>query len=113
MRWTKHAEERFEERFPEMWSANMTRYQNLDAAFKGATLERGFMNDSRRIVWMLDKYGDFNYDYYLKGNAVFITRNNSIITVINRKDSGMQKLFGSPVQPRFRKKSRDAEAVQY
>lgn len=112
MRWTKHAEERFEERFPELWSPNMTRYQNLDAAFKGATLERGFMNDSRRIVWMLEKFNDFNFDYYLKGKVVFITRNNSIITVINRDDSGMQKIFGSSVQPRYKKKPRVDQAVQ-
>lgn len=104
MDYSKHAVERFVERFPDHLEAGVAPKVSMHRAFQGASLERGFMNDSRRIIWMLEKYGDFNFDYYLNGKMVFITREGICITVINRDDSGMQVVFGPSVQPRFRKK---------
>jgi hypothetical protein len=103
--YTNHAVERFSQRFPELLVEGVSPKVCLHRAFQGATLERGFMNDSRRIVWMLENYGDFNFDYYVKGDVVFVTRDERVITVINRNDTGMQKLFGPTHQPRFRKRA--------
>jgi hypothetical protein len=105
MGYTSHAVERFVERFPERLEAGVAPKVCLHRAFQGASLERGFMNDTRRIVWMLEKYGDFNYDYYIKDKMVFVTREGALITVMHRDDVGMQKLFGPKSQPRFRKKT--------
>lgn len=105
MHYSRHAVERFVERFPEAVEKGVPTKVCMHRAFQGASLERGFMNDTRRIVWMLEKYGDFNYDYYLKGKMVFLTKDDTVLTVINRDDVGMQKLFGQKAQPRFRKKS--------
>lgn len=105
MGYTNHAVDRFVERFPELLEAGVHPKVCIHRAFQGASLERGFMNDTRRIVWMLEKYGDFNYDYYVKGNIVFVTRDGTVITVMNRNDVGMQNMFGPTSQPRFRKKS--------
>lgn len=104
MGYTRHAVERFTERFPERLEAGVSPKVCLHRAFQGASLERGFMNDSRRIVWMLEKFGDFNYDYYVKDDIVFVTREGSCITVMNRHDMGMQRMLGEKAQPRFRRK---------
>ena len=64
--YTNHAVERFVERFPDLLQAGVAPKVSLHRAMQGASHERGFMNDSRRIVWMLEKYGDFNFEYYLK-----------------------------------------------
>ena len=103
--YTNHAVERFIERFPERLEAGVAPKVSLHRAMQGASLERGFMNDTRRIVWMLEKYGDFNFDYYLKEDMVFVTRDGSVITVMHRDDMGMQKMFGPKSQPRFRRKT--------
>lgn len=99
---TNHARSRFMERF------KIDKKQNVDAliheSIKSATLERGFMNDTQRMVWMLEKYGDFKFDYYVNAEMVFVTKNKTIITIINRNDSGMRNMFGSKSQGRFRKK---------
>ena len=105
MRFTDHAVQRFKERFPELQVEGDTR-ERMHYLIQGATLERGFLNDTRLIVWMLEKYNDFNFDYYLKGKIVWVTRGGVVITVIHRDDMGMQKRFGPSVQPRFRKKAR-------
>lgn len=102
---SQHALVRFRERFPKRLISGVSTRQSAHAAAKGATLERGFLNDSRRIVWMLEKYGDFNYDYYLKDDVVYVCKSNVVITVMNRDDSGMVKQFGPKTQPRFRKKT--------
>lgn len=103
--YTKHAVERFVERFPERLEAGVPPKVSLHRALQGASLERGYMNDTRRIVWMMEKYGDFNFDYYLKEDMVFVTRDGNVITVMHRDDMGMQRMFGDKAQPRFRKKS--------
>lgn len=105
MGYTTHAVERFVERFPDRLEAGVPPKVSLHRAFQGASLERGFMNDSRRIVWMLEKYGDFNYNYYVKDEIVFVTREGSCITVMHRDDMGMQRMLGPKHQPRFRKKT--------
>lgn len=105
MRVSDHAAERFKERFPELIDFGDTKAR-ITYLMQGATLERGFLNDTRLIVWMLEKYGDFNFDYYMKSKIVFVTRGGVVITVIHRDDMGMQKRFGPSVQPRFRKKAR-------
>ena len=105
MGYTNHAVARFVERFPERLEAGVAPKVCLHRTFQGASLERGFLNDTRRIVWMIEKYGDFNYDYYVKDKMVFVTSNDSVITVIHRDDMGMQRLLGSKDQPRFRKKT--------
>lgn len=103
--YTRHAQERLAQRFPEAMSQGVSPKVCIHRAFQGATLERGFLNDTRRIVWMLEKYGDFNYDYYLKGKMVFVTKNSVVITVIHRDDIGMQRMFGPSKPTRFRKKT--------
>lgn len=106
MDYTAHAVMRFAERFPELIEKGVSPRVALHRAFQGATIDRGFMNNTARIVWMLEKYGDFNYDYYLKDKIVFLTKNDVVITVLNRHDSGMLKLFGPASQPRYRKKTK-------
>lgn len=104
--YSKHAVERFTERFPESVPVGVPAKVAMHRAFQGATLERGFMNDTRRLVHMLEKYGDFNFDYFLKENMVFVTRDGVVITVMNREDMGMQKMFGPTTQSRFRRKQK-------
>jgi hypothetical protein len=105
LHYTKHAVDRFIERFPELIQAGVSAKVCLHRAFQGASLERGFMNDARFIVMMLEKYNDFNYDYYVKGDIVFACREGSVLTVMNRGDFGMQKLLGPKSHSRFRKKT--------
>ena len=102
---TKHSQERFEERFPELLKKESSLIETMRDTLGKATHERGFMNDTRRLVWMLEKYGDFNYDYYLADKVVFVCRDDRIITVIHRDDFGMQKMFGSTKVSRFRKRA--------
>lgn len=104
MDYSRHAVERFSERFPESVPTGIPAKVALHRAFQGASLERGFMNDTRRLVHMLEKYGDYNFDYYLKDKMVFVTREGVVITVIHRDDFGMQRMFGPSSQSRFRKK---------
>ncbi len=104
--YSRHAVERFSERFPELLEEGVSAKVSLHRSMKGASHERGFLNDTRRLVWMLEKYGDFNFDYYLKDKIVFVTRDGVVITVIHRDDIGMQRLFGPSAQSRFRKKQK-------
>ena len=106
MDYSRHAVERFSERFPDLVPAGISAKVAMHRAFQGASLERGFMNDTRRLVIMLEKYGDFNFDYYLKDKMVFVTRDGVVITVMHRDDLGMQRMFGASTQSRFRKKVR-------
>lgn len=103
--YSKHAVERFVERFPEKLEAGVNPLVSVHRAFQGASLERGFMNDTRRLVYMMEKYGDFNFDYYIKDKIVFVTRDNTVITVMNRDDMGMQQMFGPSKPSRFRKRA--------
>jgi hypothetical protein len=103
--YTRHAVERFEERFPELKDEGVHAKVALHRAFQGATRDRSFLNDTRRIAFMVDKYGDFNYDFYIKGKVVFVVRDERCITVIHRDDTGMTKMFGTSSPSRFRKKS--------
>lgn len=103
--YSKHAVERLKERFPHLLQPGMPPKVILHRLMSKATRERGFMNDTRRIVWMLEKYGDWNYDYYVNGDVVLLTREGVVITLINRGDMGMSKLLGAKAQPRFRKKT--------
>lgn len=102
---TNHARDRFAERFPGSIKTGESVDICINRAISRATLERGFMNDTRRIVWMLEKYGDFNFDYYVNDEMVFVTKDGVIITIMNRNDIGMQQMFGSRAQGRFRKKA--------
>lgn len=106
--YSKHAVDRLKERFPNLLEANVHPKVVLHRLMSSATRERSFMNDTRRIVWMLEKYGDWNYDYYVNGDVVFVTREGMVVTLINRGDMGMTKLLGSKTTSRFRKKAATA-----
>ena len=102
--YTKHAVQRFTQRFPHLVEKGTAPIVCLHRAFQDARPDRSFLNNSRRIVWMVENYGDFNFDYFINGEVVFVARDQTLITVIHRDDDGMQRLFGSKEQPRFRKK---------
>lgn len=105
MSYTKHAVKRLAERFPETQVEGVHPLVCMNRAFQGATLERGFLNNSKLIVKMLEERGDFDYDYFVKGNIVFVTTKGTVVTVIDRGDNGMQNIFGDKTNnSRFRKK---------
>ena len=104
MRYTAHAVQRFVERFPERLESGVAPKVCLHRAFQGASLERGFLNDTRRLVYMMDKYGDFNFDFYIKDDIVFVVRDDTLITVISRDGMGVTQMFGGQ-QTRYKRKS--------
>jgi hypothetical protein len=104
LRFSSHAIERFKERFPDLIGKDESVNLAARRSFEGATLDKSFLNDSRRIVYMMETYGDYNYDFYIKGKVVFVVRDNTCITVIPRNGTGMVKMFGDVKPCRFRKK---------
>lgn len=103
--YSNHAVEQFQARFPELMVPGVHPKVCLHRAFQGASEEAGFMNDTRRIVWMLEKYNDFNFQYFVKDNMVFVTSPDTVITVITRSDMGMQRMLKEGTSHRYRKKA--------
>lgn len=101
---TRHAQERFGERFPELLKPGFTLTKVMSDTLSKATLERGFLNNTQRLVWMLEKHGDYNFDFWLADKVVFCCREGRVITVIHRDDMGMKKMFGG-TNSGFRKKA--------
>ena len=101
---TKHAQERYRERFPERIPQNRHIVGHILDEVKAAKVDRAFLNDSNRIVWLIEKYGDFNHNVLVNDAVVFIVRDDRVITVIDRNDRGMQRMVGPATTSRFRKR---------
>lgn len=81
--YSKHAQERFAERFPSLIE-NEDVLTSLKKCFEGATEERQSKNNTRYLVYLMEKYGDFDFDFYVNGRVLFICRQGCIITVMDR-----------------------------
>lgn len=103
--YTKHAVERLKERFPDRLEEGVHPLVMMNRLFSKATRDRSFINNSKMIVKMLMEKGDFNYDYYVNGDIVFVVTNDTVVTVIDRGDSGMRNVLGAKTTSRFRKRA--------
>lgn len=103
--YTKHAKERLAQRFPEVMLPGMPPDVSMHRAFSAATLERRMLNDSNFIVKMIEERGDFDYDFYVNGDIVFVVTHNVMVTVMDRRNKGMKKMVGPSRTNRFRKKA--------
>lgn len=101
--YTNHAVDRFKERFPALMEKGVHVKVTLHRLMQSATRERASSNDSRRLVYMMEKYGDWNFDYFVSGDVVFVAREDRVVTVIDRHDGGMKKLLGSN-KPNYKKR---------
>lgn len=101
--YTNHAVDRFKERFPHLQVKGQSPLVTFHRVFTGAKLDRSFLNDTKRLVYMMEKYGDYDQNYYVNGDIVFVTKQRTVITVMDRHDGYMKKLFGDKTQGRFRR----------
>lgn len=84
MNWTKHALERFTTRFPKLIEAGVSPVVCMFRVFKEAKPDNRFRNNTAYLVYLSEKYGDFDFEFLVNGDVAFICRGNTIVTVINR-----------------------------
>lgn len=82
--YTNHAILQFEKRFPEQLKDGVDNRTAFDRAFRCAKEERSIKNDTRMLVYLLDRYGDTDAEYRVNGDMLFIIRGPLVVTVIDR-----------------------------
>lgn len=88
---TKHAKERFAERFPKkVVDGDVIR--SLLNEYQKAEPTKMFMNNTSFMVYMYETYGyDKDYTFYINDDIVFVSESGNLLTVYDRSDS----IFGS------------------
>ena len=85
MHYTRHATKRFVERFPKL-CYNATPFDAINNCFKGASLNKSTKNNTAYMVFLYERYGDNNFDFYENGDVLFICKGGMVVTVLNRND---------------------------
>ena len=105
MIFSKHAQERLVERFPQTLKISGNPLIRIQQAFAGATPDRSFKNNTAYLAFLVDRYGDCDYQFFVKGQIVFMCKDETVVTVLDRDESRTAKLFGTSAAPSgFRKK---------
>lgn len=106
--YTNHAILQFEKRFPEQLKDGVDARLAFDRAFRCAKEEKSIKNDTRMMVYLLDKYGDMDAEYRANGNMLFIIRGSLVVTVVDRSDNfyqGTKSAYRKGDSSGFRKKA--------
>ena len=82
--YTKHAIAQFAKRFPEQVKVAVDANDAFNRAFQVAKEDKSIKNDTRMMVYQLEKYGDVDAEYRVNGNILFIIRGTLVVTVIDR-----------------------------
>lgn len=95
MHYTRHAQKRFAERFPKL--VKTTALEAIDTCFKAATPNKSTRNNTAYMVFLHERYGDFNVEFFENGPVLFICRGGLVMTVIDRNDpnSPLYKTHGA------------------
>lgn len=106
--YTNHAILQFEKRFPEQLKDGVDNRTAFDRAFRCAKEERSIKNDTRMLVYLLDRYGDVDAEYRVNGNMLFIIRGTLVVTVVDRSKDfymGVKSAYRKGDTSGFRKRA--------
>lgn len=103
---TRHAQDRFKERFSGLIPEGVHVKVVMNRLITSAKRERHFLNNSNFIVQLLEEKGDFDCDFYVHGDVVFVVSNRTVVmTVMDRNYNSMNRIMGPTNHSRFRKKA--------
>lgn len=97
-KFTRHAIERFEERFGHMIEKGASTTQALAGVFYNSEVDRSFLNNTKLMVSLGERYGyDKPFEIRVADDIVFICRQRSLITLYNRHNS----VYGNKRRSRY------------
>lgn len=82
MIYSKHAIERLKERFPYEFDGRQSDRDTFHRIFEQATLDGRFLNNTRFMVYLMEKYGDCDRQFYTYNNAVFVVKHNKVVVTV-------------------------------
>lgn len=106
MEFTRHALQRFTERFRHLHQNNVSHDFTMRDYFRVATIDKSFKNNTAYMVYLLEKYGHNDFEFRVHGDILFICKSKLVITIVDRNDttSGGYKNHGEN-RSRFKKRS--------
>jgi Ca2+-binding EF-hand superfamily protein len=106
MNYTKHAIERFKTRFPELRKKDQHDKVTFHQLFTAAKETKRFINNTEFLVYLIERYGDYNNKYFENGDMIFVVVNDLVVTVMNADEplTSSNKVFRKPPKSGFHKK---------
>jgi hypothetical protein len=87
LRFTHHAKDRFQTRFPELVVDNDPT-KSIAAIIYDADEKKALLNNTRLMSQMYENHGyDEPISFFVKDDVVFVVRRETVVTVYSRKDS--------------------------
>lgn len=83
MQYTKHAMTRLQERFSHHLVPNQHILITINHLFNKAVETKRFFNNTKYMVYVMERYGDLNIKYFEYEDIVFVVRNDIIMTVFD------------------------------
>lgn len=93
-KFTQHSIQRFRERFPDViknYEGNKLRA--LADMFYGATENKAIKNNTSFMTYVYTHHGYEPMDFYVNGKALFICREENLVTVVRIDGNGMTSHF--------------------
>lgn len=99
-RFTRHAKERWVERFPGKYDGNVVGTMAKEL-YRESAPDNSFRNHTGFLTYLYDTYGydGGDFEFYVSNDVVFVCRNGALITVYARSSS----LFARGQSGRYRK----------
>jgi hypothetical protein len=60
----------------------------FDDMYRNAKEDGRLKNNTKYMVYLMERYGDFDFEYRVNGRVLFICRNNTVITVLDTEMRG-------------------------
>lgn len=82
MRYSKHAVERFRERFPNRCFQDQSDLVSIHNDFKRAVENKTFIHNEKIMTYLAKRYGDCSHTFFENGNMMFIVKWNAIVVTV-------------------------------
>lgn len=90
MDFTRHSLQRFTERFPNLLSKGVDPKTTMLNVFGASSIDKRFKNNSAYMVYLMSRYGDNDFTFRVNGDVLFICKNVTIITIVDRNDTSSE-----------------------
>lgn len=87
MDFTRHSLQRFTERFPHLIAKHADAKRTMLDVFGESSIDKRFKNNTAYMVYLLNRYGDNDFTFRVNGDVLFICKNATIITIVDRSDT--------------------------
>ena len=85
MYYTRHAQEQFSKRFPQL-QTDKTVLISLHNCFQTAERSKRLKNNTAYLSYLYDRYGPYDYEFWVNGPCLFVAKDGTVITVMDRDD---------------------------